>query len=459
MGQGTVGVNAGHRRGGWLRLLVAIVVIVGAATPASATAASRHEKTIQDLKAVLKTVAGFNVPGYVVGVTGGDVGRFERAFGFANVQRQRKMSLDTRFRIGSISKTFTATVILRLVERGRLHLDDPISIWEPKLPNAKRITIRRLLDMTSGIWDEGGLGPEGQPSSLVKQELASCYFPKQDPTVCGRYWRPQQLVNLAIQDSQNITHGAAFPPGVWYYSDTNYILLAIIAQRVTHKPFSELLKRYVLDPLHLRNTSFRTHHTGGSRLSTGYQLTVNPTTDKLEYVPQVQPSPSSYFGAGNVVSTLHDLEIWARALGTGELLTPRMQRLRLKLIQTGFGFTGLQNFGQPTALPVQYGLGIASSGGMLGHNGEVPGFLSEMWYLPRVHGTVVVFLNAITPCGPALTDLSALLGDATSTSLAQVAFGGSLQRSGPQFLNTCLTAGQSPPAGLDASKPPIGHIH
>ncbi|MFL5830066.1 MAG: serine hydrolase domain-containing protein [Solirubrobacteraceae bacterium] len=434
-------------------------LIAAAAMPANAAAASRHEKTIQNLKAVLKAIDAFNVPGYVVGVTGGQVWRFERAHGFADVQRKKKMSLNTRFRIGSISKTFTATVILRLVEKGRLHLNDPISIWEPKVPNAKRITIRRLLDMTSGIWDEGGYGPDGQVSSLIQQERASCSYPNQDPTVCGRYWRPQQLINLAIQDSQNITHGPAFPPGVWYYSDTNYIMLALIAQRVTHQPFAQLLGRLVLDPLHLRNTSFPTHSTGGSRIATGYQLIVNPTTGKLAYVPQVQPSPSSYFGAGNVVSTLHDLQIWAKALGTGELLTRRMQRLRLKLVQTGVGFTGLQNFGQPTALPVQYGLGIANSGGMLGHNGEVPGYLSEMWYLPRVHGTVVVFLNTITPCGPALTDLSGLLGDATSTSLAQVAFGGSLQRSGPQLLNTCVTAGQSPPASLDASKPPIGHIH
>lgn len=79
---------------------------------------------------MLKGVDAFKVPGYVVGVTGGNVGRFERAVGFADVQRKRKMTVDTRFRIGSISKTFTATVILRLVESGRLHLDDRLSTWE-----------------------------------------------------------------------------------------------------------------------------------------------------------------------------------------------------------------------------------------------------------------------------------------------------------------------------------------
>lgn len=135
---------------------------------------------------MLKGVDAFKVPGYVVGVTGGNVGRFERAVGFADVQRKRKMTVDTRFRIGSISKTFTATVILRLVESGRLHLDDRLSTWEPKLPNAKRITIRRLLDMTSGIWDEGGVGPQGQKSSLTQQEAASCYFPNANrPSAAG----------------------------------------------------------------------------------------------------------------------------------------------------------------------------------------------------------------------------------------------------------------------------------
>jgi D-alanyl-D-alanine carboxypeptidase len=463
MGQGFVGVNARRRRAGRLRVLFVMSLLVAAAAmPASAAATSRHQKVIQNLKAVLKAIDAFKAPGYVVGVTGGNVGRFERAHGFADVQRKRKMTVNTRFRIGSITKTFTATVILKLVESGRLHLNDRLSTWEPKLPNARRITIRRLLDMTSGIWDEGGTGPLGQKSSLNMLEGASCYFPNANPAVCGRYWRPQQLVNLAIQDSQNITHGAAFPPGVWYYSDTNYILLGIIAQRVTHKPFVELLRRFVLDPLHLHNTSFPTHSTGGSRVATGYELTGNPTTGALQYVPQVQPSPSSYFAAGNIISTLHDLQIWAKALATGQLLTPAMQKLRLQLVQAGFSFTGLQNFGQPAGLPVQYGLGIASAGGMLGHNGEVPGFLSEMWYLPRVHGTVVVFLNSITPCGPILTDpylVDTLLGDVSSTTLAQVAFGGSLHRSGPQGLNTCFTAGQSAQHSLDASKPPIGHIH
>jgi CubicO group peptidase (beta-lactamase class C family) len=462
MVQGFVGVKARRRPAGWLRVLTLVSVLAAVAIPANAAAMTRHQKVIQNLKSVLKTVDSFNVPGYVVGVTGGQVWRFERAHGFADVQRKRKMSLNTRFRIGSVSKTFTATVILRLVESGRLHLNDPISIWEPKLPNAKRITIRRLLNMTSGIWDEGGIGPEGQVSSLVKQELASCYFPNANPTVCGRYWRPQQLVNLAIQDSQNVTHGAAYPPGVWYYSDTNYNLLALIAQRVTHKPFGDLLRRFVLDPLHLRDTSFPTHSTGGSRIATGYQLVTNPTTGLLQYVPQVQPSPSSYFGAGNIVSSLHDLQIWAKALGTGQLLTPGMQRLRLKLVQAGFSFTGLQGHGLTAGLPIQYGLGIADAGGMLGHNGEVPGFLSDLWYLPRVHGTVIVLLNSITPCGILLSDpylITALLGDATSTSLAQVAFGGSLHRNGLQGQNTCETAGQSPPPSLDASKPPIGHIH
>ena len=462
MVQGLVGVKARRRGAGWLGVLIVMSVLAAAAMPANAGATTRHQRLIRNLKAVLKGVDAFKVPGYVVGVTGGNVGRFERAVGFADVQRKRKMTVDTRFRIGSISKTFTATVILRLVESGRLHLDDRLSTWEPKLPNAKRITIRRLLDMTSGIWDEGGVGPQGQKSSLTQQEAASCYFPNANPAVCGRYWRPQQLVNLAIQDSQNITHGAAFPPGVWYYSDTNYILLALIAQRVTHTPFADLLQRYVLGPLRLRDTSFPTHSTGGPRIAQGYELTVNPTTGLLQYVPQVQPSPSSYFGAGNVVSTLHDLQIWAKALAIGRLLTPRMQRLRLKLVQAGFSFTGLQNFGKWAGLPVQYGLGIADAGGMLGHNGEVPGYLTDMWYLPKVHGTVIVFLNSITPCGPLLSDpnlIDGLLGDSSFASLAQVAFGGSLHRAGPQALNTCLTAGTAPPFSLDASKPPIGKIH
>jgi D-alanyl-D-alanine carboxypeptidase len=146
-------------------LTVALLAAIGVTgLTSTAIALSRHQRIVLRLDTVLNAVNALGIPGYVVGVTGGRVGRFERAVGLANLGTKQPMRLDTHFRIGSISKTFTATVILKLVQSGRLHLNDPISIWEPRVPNARRITIRMLLNMTSGIWDEGGVGPNGQLS-------------------------------------------------------------------------------------------------------------------------------------------------------------------------------------------------------------------------------------------------------------------------------------------------------
>jgi D-alanyl-D-alanine carboxypeptidase len=414
-----------------------VVAAVGVTGPASAAAApSRHQRIVVRLDSVLGAVNALQVPGYVVGVTGGPVGRFDRAIGYANVATKQPMTLNTHFRIGSITKTFTATVILKLVQSGRLHLNDRISIWEPRVPNARRITIKMLLDMTSGIWDEGGVGPDGQVSSY-SAFIAEWCNGRPVRRFCQHYFSPQKIVDLAIQDSKKITHGPAYPPGVWYYSDTNYVLLGIIAQRVTGKPFGVLLKQLVLDPLHLTQTSFPTRSVSlPSPFAAPYRISVNSAHQITGYVPQLEPSPSGLFTAGAIVSTLHDLQVWARALGTGELLTPAMQRLRLQLVQTNITFAPLVGTSPTIGLPVQYGLGIADAGGMFGHNGQVPGYNAEMWYLPAVNGTVVALFNAITPC-ESTPDVPGLLSDATFVSLADAAFGRSLEPAGLVTPETC----------------------
>jgi CubicO group peptidase (beta-lactamase class C family) len=225
-----------------------------AAAPAIALRAASPAKIHAELASVVSKISSLGVPGGVISVTGGPVGRYQTAFGVASPGVP--MTLGDDFPLGSVTKTFTATVIMKLVEQGRLRLNWTIAQWEPKLPNARRITIRMLLSMTSGIWDEGGTGPLGQPSALSKWIGQDCHLSQPSPN-CGQYFRPQQLIDFAIQDSQ--TYGPAYPPGVYYYSDTNYMLLAIVAQKVAGAPFGKLLKRFIFDPLHLRNTSFPTH--------------------------------------------------------------------------------------------------------------------------------------------------------------------------------------------------------
>jgi D-alanyl-D-alanine carboxypeptidase len=387
---------------------VAAALALTAAPGASAsTSGAKIRAQLTQLVAALNKLG---VPGGVIGVTGGPVGRYSAKFGKA--APNTPMTLSTHFRIGSITKTFTATVILKLVEMGRLRLDQSIVRWEPRIPNAKRITIRMLLNMTSGIWDEGGAGPTGK-TSLLGQWLSRHCRPKNPRPDCGRFWRPQQLVDLAVQQGP-----AAYPPGIFYYSDTNYMILGIIAQKVMHTNLGWLVKRFILDPLHMHQTSMPTLTMQISPPgAVGYVGLPLPPNLPTHYAVSPSPSPSAFFGAGNIVSTLGDLRIWAQALGTGALLKPGTQRLRLQTLSTGGAIYPLP--GTRSILPLSYGLGVATLGNLIGHNGELspPGFTAEDWYLPSIKGSVVVLLNSATPCN------GGLMSDGVVGTVAQLAFG------------------------------------
>lgn len=401
----------------WGGLLLLAALLASALPAAASTRAQRR------LDEVVQAIEQLRIPGGVIGVTGGRVGSYERAFGLA--APNQPMKLNDHFRIGSVTKTFTATVILELVDRGMLHLSDPLSKWEPAVPNARRITIRMLLNMTSGIWDEGGTGPGGKPSLLSQWIGKHCGLG--NPLCSQKIWSPQELVNLAIRQ------GAAYPPGVWYYSDTNYAILAIIAQDVTGEPFAQLLRRLVLRPLHLRHTSFPTSSVVlPTPATTGYEP--NSLTAPTQYVPGNILNPSALFGAGNIVSTLGDLEVWARALGTGALLKPATQRLRLKVLPTDIFFLPLAKTGLTTGLVGGYGLGLADLGHLLGHNGVVdpPGYTSDLWYLPSEHATFVVLFNSIALCAD-----GAPIADASLASISQAVFGADLYTFGSPIVNQC----------------------
>ena len=184
----------------YVALSVALLALAATIAPAAAGRPRTRQQIQQQLSAIVGEASSYGVPGGVVGVTSGTVGSFQRAFGLS--APGQAMSINDHFRIGSVTKTFTATVILELVDRNKLQLSDRISRWEPNIPHANRITIRMLLDMRSGIWDEGGAGPNGNPS-LLSEWLNNNCANKNSPT-CGKYWSPESIVNLAIQ--QGVLH-------------------------------------------------------------------------------------------------------------------------------------------------------------------------------------------------------------------------------------------------------------
>jgi D-alanyl-D-alanine carboxypeptidase len=318
------------------------------------------------LDAIVAAVRQMSVPGVAVAVDQPGTGAYVVTSGTRD--GHRRVNAETKFRIGSITKTFTATEILILVDRGLLSLDDTLDRWQPKVQYADRISIRMLLNMTSGIFDEGG------PGSLLVA-LAN-----QTPL---RVWAPQEIVDLAIQQGP-----VAPPPSPWYYSDANYVILGMIAQAVTGTPINVLIEHDIIRPLHLTGTSYPTDPAIPAPAATGFYAEIGEG-----YVPATVYDPSLVGAAGAMISTLKDLQVWAPVFATGALLSPRLRHERLPTIPTGVEFGPLPGFGtQP--LPVTYGLGIADAGGYLGHNGVVPGFTTEMWFNPTTRTTIVVMLNA-----------------------------------------------------------------
>jgi D-alanyl-D-alanine carboxypeptidase len=362
-----------------------------------------------DLVAERPEVLG--VPGSVVAVTVPGKGSYVNARGHASLNPDVQLTTDTHFRVGSITKTFTATVVLQLIEEGKLGLDDPLGTYVPDAPNADLATVRDLLDMTSGIFDEGG------PGSDLSTQSGS------DPAKC---WTPEEIVALAKQQ------GPGAPLGTYYYSDTNYVLLGMIVEKVTGATYGDQLKTRILDKLGLHETVYPDPCSTAipEPAATGYlvqleQLT-GPNGPRYQREKLPPPSPSTLGPAGAIISTVGDLQTWAKALATGKLLDKATQRERLAAITRSpvIGtFTPLAGVDLPVTrgLPVRYGLGIADAGSFLGHNGAANGFLAEMWYQPSTGATIVVLINASVVSGADLASAQLVdVPDFMFSSIAQI---------------------------------------
>jgi D-alanyl-D-alanine carboxypeptidase len=193
-------------------VVAALAAVVLTLSSSSAPASFTPAQEAQMHQAVELGSAELGYPGIVAGVWQDGVGSFEAAVGVADRASGRPLALDDRFRIGSITKTFTATLVLKLVERGRLRLSDRLSEYVPGVPLGGRITIRELLDMTSGIHNY--ITPRFIANQIYRHP--------------HRAWRPAELVRRAVGLKRD------FPPGRGQqYSNSNYILLGKVIKQVT----------------------------------------------------------------------------------------------------------------------------------------------------------------------------------------------------------------------------------
>ena len=285
--------------GGFLALVAVLIV----ATTASGGRPARATGSEAKLQRALDRIVTAGAPGVLALVRDG--GRTLRlASGYADLRSKRKMRADDRFRVGSVTKTFVATVVLQLAGEGTLTLEDTVDHWLPGLvPNGENITLRQLLTMRSGLFDYLNDGDTTVLEPYLKGDVT-------------RRWTPTQLIEIAT------THDPNFPPGTSYrYCNTCYILLGMIVEAATGNSVGAELKRRIFEPLHLRQTSFDAKPRIAGRHVHGYIIINKPALHDTTVL-----SPSWAWSAGAIVSTADDVARFYRALLRGASSRPSSWR-------------------------------------------------------------------------------------------------------------------------------------
>ncbi|MFF2850290.1 serine hydrolase domain-containing protein [Streptomyces sp. NPDC058001] len=305
--------------------------------------------------AIQRVMREADVPGVTVGLWAPGKGSYVRSFGVADKATGAPMEPNLNMRIGSETKTFTVTALLRLVDEGKVGLDDPIGKYVSGVPGGDRITLRELAGMRSGLFNYSE-DPD------FDKALTS------DPQ---RPFTPQELLDYSFK------HPVGFQPGEKFeYSNTNLILVGLVVEKVSGVPLNQYIDQNVVRPAGLTHTLFPT----GAEFPTPHARGYTNQSASGQVVDATDWNPSWGWAAGAMISDLQDLRSWARTLATGTLLTPETQAQRLATAPTGVPGAG-------------YGLGIFNVQGWIGHNGSLPGYESLTLYLPESGATLVVLLN------------------------------------------------------------------
>jgi D-alanyl-D-alanine carboxypeptidase len=361
--------------------------------PGGSTATLAAERQVQEL---LDSVNGGHFPGMVAGVVLSNGRSFAVASGYADTVQMERMRTDHRLLAGSVGKTFVAAVALQLVAEGKLTLDDlvtghlPDEDWLHRLPNAERIRVRHLMNHSSG---------------LVRYELDPSFLAaiSADPM---REWTPQDRLAYLFDGA------APFPAGEgWEYSDTNYILLGLIIEKIHGRPLYLVIQNRLLRPLRLPGI-VPSDQPRIERLSQGYAGPDNPFGgfDAMVSNANLALNPQFEWAGGGFATTAEDLARWAKALYEARAVPRAVRDSALA------GAVEAPMLG-PDA---RYGLGVIIQdtplGPSWGHSGFMPGYRTEMRYWPT-HGIAVVLQVNTTSRGALVRPLAAIASEIAEVSL------------------------------------------
>lgn len=274
---------------------------------------------------------------------------YERSIGLANVNTQQKATNDTRYRVGSITKTFTSVLVLKAIENKKLAIEQRLSDFFPNIPNANIITIRKLLSHQSGIFNFTS---------------AEDYF----------NWHTTQQTKERMLERIALFEPAFTPGSRTEYSNSNYVLLSYILEEIYKKPLALIIESEIVKPLKLKNTYLGGEAKTNDGEATSYQFV-------KEWVKEPETHLSFVSGAGALISTPTDLITFAESLFDGKLLSKESLK-QMQTIERGFGL-GL--FTYPFYEHTGYG-----------HSGGIDKFVSVMIYFPETKIAYARVLNGIT---------------------------------------------------------------
>jgi D-alanyl-D-alanine carboxypeptidase len=277
-------------------------------------------------------------------------------YGWADLEQRVQVRPETWFLVGSITKPFTSTLVMKMVEEGSIDLEAPAKQYLPFLPEAwDAVRVRHLLNHTSGI-----------PSYTSMKEM----WERQREDVAF-----EEIVRMSFDKPLE------FPPGEkWSYNNTGYVMLGMILERVAGRPFEEILKEHILQPAGLKVTAMNEWKGIVPHRARGYNVG-RRGPENAEYLSMKWP-----FSAGALGSTAAELVAWSAAFDDGRLLSP----------------SSLEKMARPTKLAngssfeYGFGWGLERTGGyeVLHHGGGINGFSSFLLRIPKERFAVAVLMNA-----------------------------------------------------------------
>lgn len=327
--------------------------------------ADPNQPFIDQMEAVTDSIIkNTQVPGIVALVVDHKRG-FDWLFtaGYSDITNKLPMDGSYAFRIGSNTKTMIGTVLLQLVDEGKLALNDKLSKYYPEYPKADSITIAMLCNMTSGIYN-----------FTDDSDWLNTLF--SNPT---KIWLPQEPIDIGF------SRDFYFSPGKgWHYSNTNTFILGLLIEKLTGNSLQSEIENRIVMPLHLNNSGFLTEGLGLPGLhGRGYYAgEFMEDGDYTEYF-----DISWGWAAGSAYSTPRELQKYIETIVEGGLLSDTLQQRRLNDIHS-------------LNTNVGYGLCLLKLGSFYGHDGSVPGFTSSMFHSKEKDCTVIIYFNCQLELSP-----------------------------------------------------------